>query len=93
MLERFRKTKEPAPKMVPGNMTAMIFDACGVRPEPYTKCANFPDDYPEWITEEEEARRMAASPTMEETVEELRKDPDVAAILEAYELGFADIAD
>lgn len=86
MLGRFRKSKEPAPKMVPGNVTAMIFDACGMRPEPGARMwlSGFPDDCPEWITQAEDAKRLAALPSVQETMSELLRDPDVRTVVEAF---------
>jgi hypothetical protein len=79
----FRRPKEPAPKMVPGNMTASMLETFGLvellRDAPVCGA-----DPPEWITEEEAARRRAEEDRNRPTVAELLQDPDVRAVVEAF---------
>lgn len=78
----FQGLREPAPKLVPGNATAAYLDLLGMPFQPGDPVIGLDDEYPEWITPEEAARRVAALPPPP-PVEELMRDPNVAAVVEA----------
>ncbi len=78
------RRKDPAPKLVPGNATAALFDTLKMEEVIGPNSVGIGvDGPPEWITEEEASIRSAAEPTPP-SFEELMLDSDVRTVVEAF---------